>query len=891
VDFDVSDQPTNIVLAGGARFANRYDALGRLADRTEVNSNGVEHFGYSANLPWLAAYTNQLGTSSVLLTSDPLGRLTNQVFKDMATNRYTYNAAGDLLTLTDGKGQQTIWVYDKYGRVCCKTNADSTQAWTNTYNANGWVTAHCIPTNRVINYAYDAVGNLTNIDYPNSPDVRLTYDAANRLTGMSDAVGTHAFTWMPWGALASEDGPWADDTVAYGYDDALLRETLNLLQPNGSAWTQNYAYDDQWRLTNITAPSGAFAYTWTGARAILPARLGLPNSAYITNTFDALGRLASTALVGTNGTVLNSHAYLHDLANERTKQTLKEGNYWDYGYDSLGQLTSASGKESGGATRLQEQLTYGYDAAGNLAARTNNNLRQTFAISNILNQLSAVTRNTNLTVAGMTTPTATSVTLNGAGATLYADKTFAKELTSVSGGTNTFTAIASDGLRTDTNVVTVSLPGSVTFQYDANGNLTSDGSRGFEYDDANQLTAVQVTNSWRSEFKYDGLGRRRVRTEKLWQNGVWVIASETRYIYDHMLVLQERDANNLPTVTYTRGVDLSGGLQRAGGIGGLLARTDFQGTVFYHGDAGGNITAIIDGYRNVVARYHYDPFGNLLGLSGPLASANLYRFSSKEWHANSGLYYYGFRFYEPSLQRWLNRDPIGEGGGCNLYGFVGNSPLRFGDPYGLNWTDWIPDWLATLFGYEGPVYMTPTGVPLDQPPTTGPSYSNLGMLRQDLDDYDASGLQAVATVIKVAADINPVSGAFNSGYTACTGVDPNTHREVGAASRVQATAQAASYALGAVRCLGRGVTASLPAGTSLPRNLREQLAVEQAMASPLAGRPLPLPMTDARWPAAAGWVKMQQIITPGGESINVHYLYNTVTGEIDDFKIVLPGSR
>jgi RHS repeat-associated protein len=147
-------------------------------------------------------------------------------------------------------------------------------------------------------------------------------------------------------------------------------------------------------------------------------------------------------------------------------------------------------------------------------------------------------------------------------------------------------------------------------------------------------------------------------------------------------VLQERDANNLPTVTYTRGIDLAGGLQRAGGIGGLLARTDFQGTVFYHADAGGNITALIDGYQNLVGCYRYDPFGNPLGLSGSMADANLYRFSSKECHATSGLYYYGLRFYEPSLQRWLNRDPTEETSGFNLYLPFANDPEDRIDPHG-----------------------------------------------------------------------------------------------------------------------------------------------------------------------------------------------------------------
>jgi RHS repeat-associated protein len=85
----------------------------------------------------------------------------------------------------------------------------------------------------------------------------------------------------------------------------------------------------------------------------------------------------------------------------------------------------------------------------------------------------------------------------------------------------------------------------------------------------------------------------------------------------------------------------------------------------------------------MVAQYQYDPFGNIEWMSGPLASVNRYRFSSKEWNDTAGLYYYGFRFYDPNLQRWPNRDPIEEEGGINLYDYVNNAPMNFVDLNGL----------------------------------------------------------------------------------------------------------------------------------------------------------------------------------------------------------------
>jgi len=342
------------------------------------------------------------------------------------------------------------------------------------------------------------------------------------------------------------------------------------------------------------------------------------------------------------------------------------------------------------AAHLNEQFGYAYDAAQNLNRRTNNALVQAFGVDN-LNQLTTATRSGTLTVAGTTTAAATNVTVNGSVANRYADNTFALGGFNLTDGTNTFTAIAADSLgRWDTNTVSVNLPATVSFSYDANGNLTGDGRRIFAYDDENQLISVIVTNSTgsstKSEFAYDGKLRRRVRKDYTWSSGIWNLVSEIRYIYDGNLGIQERDGNNLPTLTLTRGLDLSGTRKGAGGIGGLLARTDAGSgqSAFFHADGSGNVTALVNAQQAVVARYTYDPYGTLVAKSGPLADASLYRFSSKETHVGTGLVYFGLRFYDPNLQRWLTPDPLGEAISMNLFAFVRNRPLWAVDAFGLD---------------------------------------------------------------------------------------------------------------------------------------------------------------------------------------------------------------
>ena len=257
-----------------------------------------------------------------------------------------------------------------------------------------------------------------------------------------------------------------------------------------------------------------------------------------------------------------------------------------------------------------------------------------------------------------------------------------------------------------TDSVTVNLSTSNNYTCDLNGNLLSDGTRGFDYDDENELIRVTLTNVWKSEFTYDGMMRRRILKEFIWNGASWIQTNEVHFIYDGNLVAQERASNNLPLVTYTRGNDLSGTLQGAGGIGGLLARTvnssilvpqlSTSGHAYYHADGNGNITALINASQMIVAKYLYDPFGRKLSKYGLLADANKYRFSSKEWDQKTGLYYYLYRYYDPNLQRWLNRDPIQEKSGINLYKFLNNDSVNRIDIYGLDEMEYSGAWDTLL---------------------------------------------------------------------------------------------------------------------------------------------------------------------------------------------------
>jgi len=252
--------------------------------------------------------------------------------------------------------------------------------------------------------------------------------------------------------------------------------------------------------------------------------------------------------------------------------------------------------------------------------------------------------------------------------------------------------------------------------YDADGNLLSDDRFAYTWDAENRLVRVEeieadtsgvMQGRKRVTYTYDFMGR-RVRSLYEQENILsfmgqpptppWLTDSDTRYVYEGWNVVLELDGENSNAVAkqYTWGLDLSGALQGAGGVGGLLACKDHKGSgtaddvqYVYAYDANGNVMALTDsdlaGTPGVeLARYDYDPYGNVVASTGTEAGNNLYRFSTKPQSGLTNLYYYGYRWYSAEWGRFINRDPLGEAGGLNLFGFVGNGPGNGVDLLGLS---------------------------------------------------------------------------------------------------------------------------------------------------------------------------------------------------------------
>ncbi len=236
------------------------------------------------------------------------------------------------------------------------------------------------------------------------------------------------------------------------------------------------------------------------------------------------------------------------------------------------------------------------------------------------------------------------------------------------------------------------------FSHDADGNLTNDARFAYVWDAENRLVEVigqpGTTPRQRVINTYDWSGRRvRKQTEEWGVNG-WVAREDLRFVYDGWNLVGILDGQLRLRYSFAWGTDMSGTAQGAGGVGGLWMMTDHTGTevkrYYYAFDGNGNVSGLVDADSGAwAAQYTYGPFGEVVSVSGPMAGANPFRFSTKYQDDETGLVYYGHRFYDPSVGRWLSRDPIQEEGGLNLYGFVYNNPLGYYDYLGREgyWSD------------------------------------------------------------------------------------------------------------------------------------------------------------------------------------------------------------
>ncbi|MGO8931773.1 MAG: RHS repeat-associated core domain-containing protein [Limisphaerales bacterium] len=452
-----------------------------------------------------------------------------------------------------------------------------------------------------------------------------------------------------------------------------------------------------------------------------------------TKSYDSLNRLTNI-LWSTNSVAVASFAYGYNAANQRTTVALADGAYWAYTYDNLGQVVSGKKYWADGTPVAGQQFVYGFDDIGNRQTAASGgdswgaSLRYQNYSANSLNQYVQRTVPGFAAVLGTAASNA-SVTLWTAGGSyapaLRKGDYFRAELpvnnsTGAVWLTLTNLAVLNDGSNPDIVASTVGqafLPRTPEAPgYDADGNLTQDGRWTYSWDAENRLiNLTSLSNAptgskLQLNFLYDSQGRRIQKIVSTNNGSAYYFQSTNRFVYDGWNLMAVLNPQSALVRSFVWGLDLSGSLQGAGGVGGLLEINDaVNGVQFAAYDGNGNVGDLVGGAGGTTtAQYEYGPFGEVLRITGPMAKANPFRFSTKYQDDETDLLYYGFRYYNASTGRWLSRDPIEEGGGFGLYVLVANQPVNRSDRYGLDmvlrehfWMLFIPPAHGTNAGLLG----------------------------------------------------------------------------------------------------------------------------------------------------------------------------------------------
>ena len=690
-DYDLFDRVTKVTYPDGSYDSYSYDRLDLSSVRDRLGR--VTRFYYDAR-------RNLVGTR------DPLGRAVQQV----------WGPDGTLDRLLDGKRQATSWEYDVQGRVTREVRADSSDT-TYTYEPiGGRLKTATDPEAQVKTYSYFVDDALASVVYTNAniatPSVSYTYDTVYaRVATMVDGLGTTAYAYRAVGSdgagqVSSIDGPRANDTLTYAHDE-LSRVTSRSL--NGVAVT--WAYDALGRQTSETNSLGSFAYAYDGATPQL-ATVTYPNGqstifTYFGNTGDRRLQTLHHKLSG--GATLSKFDYTYDkignILSWQQQADTAAPTQWTYSYDLADQLVSALKKTTDPTPSLLARFHYGFDAAGNRTSEQIGNNVSGVTV-NALNRLVSQQASGQLHVSGSLNESGT-VTVNGQAAVVDSSNTFAARVP-VQPGSNALTVVAKDASgNTRTQIYDVESAGaSKTFSNDANGNMTSDGTRTFEWDAENRLLAVNI-GTHRSEFTYDGASRRTRMVEK--ESGATV--RDAGLYWADGAIIEERVS--------------SGEVNRFFGDG-----ESHNGTARYvTRDHVGSVREMTDSSGSLLTRNDYDPYGRLNRLSG--TEDTRFGYTGHYAHSASGLVMALYRAYDPTLGRWLNEDPAGRVNGPNLSAYVGNSTISRYDPDGR----FVPALLAIppalqLAGWATVIIVTTIGVI-----KTG----NILSKRSDADNEDYDG--------------------------------------------------------------------------------------------------------------------------------------------------------
>jgi RHS repeat-associated protein len=661
--YDVRDRITAVTLPDGAVTSYAYgfgtDRAGVLRfQMTETDPNGVSKQEY-----------RDAGRRVTSL------KQFNQGGAETIWTSYDYDPLGQLTRVADDQGNITAAAYDRLGR---RIRVESPDAGLTEYRYDpaSNLVAEVTPTLRVsggaIAYRYD-FNRLTDVIHPTYPDtdVHYTYGApgapenqAGRITQTVDQSGSEAFAYGKLGEVTRRVKTVASDTQGNS--------------PNSpEVYTTQFLYDTFGRLQTLTYPDGEV----------------------LTYRYDSGGRLQSAGGVKAGQTYSYIRRYEYDKFGEAVFQEAGNHIRTRYEYDPLNRNLSRL-KAGKGEGNLFQNLAYTYDLAGNVltadnqvpvppASQFGGPSTQRFTYDDLYRLTSATgAYRYNPDKARRYSLDLTYDSISNITAKAQTDETVQPSGTVIPEGKTSYTQAYTFGGAQPHAPVQI---GDRAFRYDAAGNslgwddLTNGTRQNIVWDDEYRIRSI-FENGQEMTYKYNDQGERVIKRgpqgETVYVNQYYTIRNRTVGT-KHIWAGDTRLASKL--VKQPRSA---------------TATTDGDAPIekdlyFYHADREGNSGYVTDNRGKLYQHTEYFPFGEIWLQEKSNTQRTPYLFAGKELDEETGLYYFGARYYDPQTSLWQSTDPIlndylsGQPGGgvynpanLQLYGYADQNPITYTDPNG-----------------------------------------------------------------------------------------------------------------------------------------------------------------------------------------------------------------